>query len=90
MRRGDFIQGREKTTPSIRAAATQISNYAKNNSLTNVFISSDCTGTEFHALKSALPRLKVKKFKTATLEQKKKLGPGAIAIIDQIICSHAR
>lgn len=90
LRRADFLQGRESTTPSLRAAATQIKTKAMNHSLQTVFVSSDCTGQEYHDLKSYLPRLKVHKFVPATGEERVRLKPGGIAIVDQIICSHAK
>lgn len=90
LRRADFVQGRESTTPSLRAAATQIKTKAMMLDLQTVFVSSDCTGQEYRDLKSYLPRLKMIKFVAATEKERIQLKPGGIAIIDQIICSHAR
>lgn len=90
LRRADFLRGREKTTPSLRSAATQIANHLKRLNLTNVFISSDCTGKEFHDLKGYLKHYRVFKFKPSTTEERDRLKPGGIAAVDQIICSHSK
>lgn len=90
LRRADFLQGRESTTPSLRAAATQIKTKAKTYDLATVFVSSDCTEQDYRDLKSYLPMLKVVKFSPASEKERIHLKPGGIAIVDQIICSHAR
>lgn len=90
LRRADFLRGREKTTPSLRSAATQISTQLKRFNLTTVFIASDCTGKEFHDLKGYLKQYRVVKFTPASNEERDRLRPGGVAIVDQIICSHSR
>lgn len=90
LRRADFVQGREETTPSLRSAATQMLVKLKELHLKNVFVSSDCTGQEFRNFKSFLSRYRVTKFAPSSIEEREQLKPGGIAIIDQIICSHAR
>lgn len=45
---------------------------------------------EFKDLKSYLPHNKVKRFKPATHKEQLELRDGGIAIVDQIVCSHAR
>lgn len=89
LRRADFLHGRESTTPSLRAAATQIANRTRTLNLNVVFVSSDCTGQEYRDLKSYMPRLKLHRFRANWIHNES-LNPGAVAIIDQIICSHAR
>lgn len=90
LRRADFLHGREETTPTLRSAAKQISIKMTDLNLKKIFISSDCTGQEFYNLKSYLPRYRVVKFTPSSLEEREKLKPGGIAIVDQIICSHAK
>lgn len=90
LRRADFLQGREETTPTLRSAATQILVKLKELHLKNVFLSSDCTGQEFRSFKSFFSRYRVTKFTPSSHEERERLKPGGIAIIDQIICSHAR
>lgn len=90
MRRADFLYGREKTTPTLKSAAKQIKQKMKLLNLENIFISSDCNGNEFKDLKKNLSRYKVFRFRPETNEQRFILKDGGIAIIDQIICSHAK
>lgn len=90
LRRADFLRGRERTTPTLRSAAAQISNELKEWNLTTVFIASDCTGKEFHDLKTYLRNYHVYKFTPSSNEEREQLKPGGIAIVDQIICSYAR
>lgn len=90
LRRGDFVHSRESTTPILRSAAEQLKFALKHTDLRDVFISSDCTGQEFHDLKSHLKRYRVVRFTPATGDQRLKLKDGGIAIVDQIVCSNAR
>lgn len=90
LRRADFIYGREKTTPSLRSAAEQIKAALKRFDMQNVFVSSDCSGTEFMELKSHLRRYRTSRFTPESQEQRAALRDGGIAIVDQIICSYAR
>lgn len=88
LRRRDFLSGRDRTTPTLRSAAKQISGKLKELDLKTVFISSDCTGQEFHDLRSYLMRFRVTKF--VPPRDQEKLEPGAVAIVDQIICSKSK
>lgn len=90
LRRADFLHGRDETTPSLRSAATQVLHKLKELHLKSVFISSDCTGQEYRNFKSFLSRYRVTKFTPSSNEERDRLKPGGIAIVDQIICSHAR
>lgn len=90
LRRADFIIGREKTTPSLKSAAEQIKIALQKLNLRDIFISSDCSGTEFKELKSNLKRYRVSRFSPVSQNQRLKLKDGGIAVIDQIICSYAR
>lgn len=90
LRRADFLHGREETTPTLRSAATQILNKLKTLQLRTVFVSSDCTGQEYRSFKSFLSRYHVQRFHPASSAERDYLKPGGIAIIDQIICSHAK
>lgn len=90
LRRADFLHGREETTPSLRSAAAQIMHKLKELDLKTVFVSSDCTGQEYRNFKSFLSRYRVTKFKPSSSDERDQLKPGGIAIVDQIICSHAR
>lgn len=89
LRRGDFLYGRETTTPSLKSAALQIKHHLLNNNLSTVFLATDATAFELKNLKSYMPRASVVRFTTESLEQKAAIKDGGIAIIDQLICSHA-
>uniref|UniRef100_A0A336MYC3 GDP-fucose protein O-fucosyltransferase 2 n=1 Tax=Culicoides sonorensis TaxID=179676 RepID=A0A336MYC3_CULSO len=90
LRRADFLYGREKTVPSLQSAAAQIKTKLKELNLGVVFIASDCTGNEFNDLKNYLKPYRVIKYKPESKAQFDQLKDGGVAIIDQIICSHAR
>lgn len=90
LRRADFLHGREETTPTLRSAATQILQKLKALQLRAVFVSSDCTGQEYRSFKSFLSRYQVTRFQPSSAAERERLKPGGIAIVDQIICSHAR
>lgn len=90
IRRADFLYGRERTTPSLHSAAAQIKRKLLELGLRKVFISSDCSGAEFHDLKDYLKRFKVVRFTPESDREINRLLDGGVAIIDQIICSHAR
>ncbi|XP_063706965.1 GDP-fucose protein O-fucosyltransferase 2 [Culicoides brevitarsis] len=88
LRRADFLYGRE--VPTIQSASAQIKNKLKELGLDIVFIASDCTGKEFNDLKKSLHAYRVVKFKPESKDQFEKMKDGGVAIIDQIICAHAR
>lgn len=90
LRRADFLYGREKTTPTLQSAAIQIKDKLNAQNLSVIFVASDCTGNEFNDLKHYLKPHRVLKFKPESIEQFEKIRDGGVAIIDQIICSHAR
>jgi len=90
LRRADFLYGREKTTPSLLSAATQLKRKLKELNLTTVFLASDCTGLEFSDLKSFMRPFRLVKFAPASRKMLTEIKDGGLAIIDQIIASHAR
>lgn len=89
MRRADFIYGREAQLPSLRSTANQIKRALVELGLHKVYLSSDCSGSEFHDMKAMLRGVSLYKFKPPW-EYHVQLADGGLAIIDQIICSHAR
>lgn len=89
MRRADFVYGRESQLPTLRSIAHQIRRTLTALDLHRVYLSSDCSGSEFHDLKTLLRGTNLNKFKPPW-EYHVQLGDGGLAIIDQIICSHAR
>lgn len=56
--------------------------------LHKVYLSSGCSGSEYHDLKTLLRSVNLHKFKPPW-EFHVQLGDGGLAVIDQIICSHA-
>ncbi|KXJ69771.1 hypothetical protein RP20_CCG025910 [Aedes albopictus] len=90
MRRADFLFGREKTTPTLHSAAMQIKRKLLELGLRKVFIASDCSKSEFHDLKNYLKRFKVVRYTPESRDEMTRLKDGGVAIVDQIICSHAR
>lgn len=90
LRRADFLYGRENTVPSLQSATAQIKKKLQEFNLSAVFIASDCTGNEFNDLKNYLRPYRVVKYKPESKAQFAQLKDGGVAIIDQIICAHAR
>ncbi|XP_055599066.1 GDP-fucose protein O-fucosyltransferase 2 [Uranotaenia lowii] len=90
IRRADFLFGREKTTPTLLSASIQIKRKLLELGLRKVFIASDCSKAEFHDLKNYLKRFKVVRYTPENAQQMAELLDGGVAIVDQIVCSHAR
>ncbi|XP_052861148.1 GDP-fucose protein O-fucosyltransferase 2 [Anopheles cruzii] len=90
LRRVDFLDGREKTTPTIQSAALQIRAKLLELGLRTVFVASDCSRTEFHNLKNYLKRFRVVRYEPESYEQRATLKDGGVAIVDQLVCSYAR
>ncbi|KAH9498427.1 GDP-fucose protein O-fucosyltransferase 2 [Bulinus truncatus] len=89
LRRADFAKVREKDVPSIKHAAKQLNNLCKKLNLKKIFIATDATSEEFDSLKRYLKEFSVYRYEPS-LEIKKKVKDGGVAIIDQWICAHAR
>ncbi|XP_017493578.1 PREDICTED: GDP-fucose protein O-fucosyltransferase 2 [Rhagoletis zephyria] len=89
-RRGDFVHGRQKTTPTLKSAATQIRAQMKLLNLTTVYIATDTNAMEITNLKAYLKRVHMRRFTPESLTQKALMKDGGQAIVDQLICAHAR
>ncbi|XP_049545987.1 GDP-fucose protein O-fucosyltransferase 2 [Anopheles darlingi] len=89
LRRADFLYGRDRTTPTVQSAALQIRAKLLELGLRTVFVASDCSRTEFYNLRNYLKRFRVVRFEPESYEQRTVLKDGGIAIVDQIVCSHA-
>jgi len=83
MRRADFVYGREAQLPTLRSVANQIKRTLTQLGLRKVYLSSDCSGSEFHDLKTLLRGVNLHKFKPPW-EYHVQLGDGGLAVIDQI------
>ncbi|XP_065343379.1 GDP-fucose protein O-fucosyltransferase 2 [Cloeon dipterum] len=89
LRRKDFVTGRATQVPSIPGAAKQIKILAEKHGLGKVFVASDGTEKELTELENLLLPLTLHRFRP-TAEELESLLDGGVAIIEQIICSHAR
>ncbi|CAK8690674.1 GDP-fucose protein O-fucosyltransferase 2-like [Clavelina lepadiformis] len=86
-RRKDFLHVRKEGVPSILRVAEQLNQLMKKYKVKKVFVASDGTKEEMEELKSLVPGMVMY---TPTKEKLKALKMGGVAIIDQIICSHAK
>ena len=80
---------RSNQIPSLKYAAKQIRSLLKRLNLNVTYIATDSTDDEFNELKSYLKSYQVLRF-TPTKVELELYKDGGIAIIDQIICSHAQ
>ncbi|XP_023725442.1 GDP-fucose protein O-fucosyltransferase 2 [Cryptotermes secundus] len=89
LRRKDFLWGRPKQVPSIRGAAKQMKVHLEQLGLTTVFVATDAPLEEFEELQRHLQEYQVLQYEPSQVV-KHTYKDGGIAIIEQIICSHAR
>lgn len=90
LRRADFLYGREKTTPSLLSAATQLKRKLRSHNVTTLFLASDCTGHELLDFKNLMRPFRTVKYTPESRTQLKELTDGGVAIVDQIIASYSR
>lgn len=89
LRRKDFAHSRKDLIPTVAGAAEQVGRKLDELGLSKVFVSSDAPEKEFEEFRSLLPGRTVKRFSPSP-EELRRLKDGGVAIVDQIICSHAR
>lgn len=89
LRRKDFIRARGDEVPTLKRAAQQIKNLLKKENLTTAFIATDAPTEEFQDLTTLLSGYKVVRYEPHP-DFFQLWNDGGIAIVDQIICSHAR
>ncbi|CAG9821026.1 unnamed protein product [Phaedon cochleariae] len=89
LRRRDFIRNRPNESPSIKDISQQLLKELEKTKLDTVFLASDGSQSEFEELSLLLSNYKIIRY-NPPVAVIKKYGDGGIAIIDQIICSHAR
>lgn len=87
LRRKDFLYARENDVPGLEKVARVLKDLCSEYQVDKVFIATDGTEEDMQKLQKLLPNMV--RFKP-TSEQNKKYKKGGVAIIDQIICSHAR
>lgn len=89
LRRKDFLWGRSREVPDLEFAAMQLDELLKTLKLNTLFVATDAPKAEFAELKTYLSKYKVLRFEPSpTL--KYEIKDGGVAIVDQIICSHAK
>lgn len=88
LRRGDFVRARPTQIPSIKYAAKQIRKLLRTLNLNLTYIATDSTNEEFNELRKYLKSFTVIRYKP-TKEDLELYKDGGVAIIDQIVCSHA-
>lgn len=88
LRRQDFLRGRPSQVPSLEQSAIQIKNYLRQLYLSSVFVASDMPRGEFGYLRALLreDNFNVHRYRP---KKESKFSEGELAIIDQIIASHA-
>jgi len=87
VRRKDFLRARGQYVPSLKKVAETLKAKMREHKVARVFIASDGTEAEMKELKEMLPEMVMF---VPTKSQKKKFKMGGLAIIDQLVCSHAR
>ncbi len=100
LRRKDYAYSRKDQIPSVKGAADQVAHKmrgeAEAKGLNSVFVATDAPEEEFQEFSSELKRMmapeaevRVARYEP-TEERLRKFKDGGIAIVDQVICSHAR
>jgi len=89
VRRKDYVFSRENQIPNLESAAAQLRLKCQEHNVDTVFIATDAPDSEFNQIKSFLHDIKVLRYKPPS-EVLKRYKDGGVAILDQIICSHAK
>ncbi|KAK7085637.1 GDP-fucose protein O-fucosyltransferase 2 [Halocaridina rubra] len=89
LRRQDFIYARQDEVPTLKRAAKQIAKLLKLYELEKVYIATDAPLEETKELQQELKSFRVFHY-IPSQDVFNQWGDGGVAIIDQIICSHAR
>lgn len=87
LRRKDFLYARKEYVPTLEKVAKALKQKMEEFKVNKVFIASDGTKEEMKKLKELLPEMVMY---NPSSEALRKYKMGGVAIIDQIICSHAR
>ncbi|XP_030764896.1 uncharacterized protein LOC115889108 isoform X3 [Sitophilus oryzae] len=90
LRRRDFVRARVNEIPDFNSVYSQISKKLDELKLHSVFIATDSPEKEFNELKSKFDKKYEVYRYIAPPEIEKEYHEAGVAIIDQIICSHAR
>ncbi|XP_017116130.1 GDP-fucose protein O-fucosyltransferase 2 [Drosophila elegans] len=90
LRRGDFVRSRDKTTPTLKAAAQQVKQLLRAFNMSSVFLASDATPYELMELKELFHRFRLVHFTPESNAQRRQLKDGGVAVVDQLVCAYAR
>jgi len=89
LRRKDYVRARSGQIPSIKGAADQLSRILTSQKLEQLYVATDAPIEEYNEFRSLLPKFNVVKFQPDR-KQLERFKDGGVAIIDQLICSHAK
>ena len=90
LRRGDFARSRGKEVPSVEWAAKQLNHRLAEWKINKLFVATDADRKEMSELYRHLEEnIEIFKFSPEP-DELKEFKDGGVAIIDQIICSHAK
>ncbi|XP_046399109.1 GDP-fucose protein O-fucosyltransferase 2 [Ischnura elegans] len=90
LRRQDFLWGRSSEVPSLKWAALQVLKHLERLKLSTVFLATDAPDKEVAEFRQYIgPNYNVMQWKPS-MAQKRLYKDGGVAIIEQIICRHAR
>lgn len=93
LRRKDFVHSRGDQIPSLKGAADQLVKKLDKHNLKKLYVATDAPSGEYEELKRHIGQLDgevtVHRF-VPSKDVKEDLKDGGVAIVDQIICSHAK
>jgi len=89
MRRGDFARSRGSQVPSVASVGKQLAQRLKKRDLDLLFVATDASEKELKVLRDNTPGIRVSRYRPSEAELRD-YRDGGVAIIDQIVCSHAR
>jgi len=90
LRRGDFLYSRESNIISLHKVAEQIRVELLRSNLTTVYLATDGSADEIQELRSNLNEYELFVYRPSDLAELYEFKDGGVAIIDQLICAHAR
>jgi len=88
LRRKDYVKARQGQIPSIEGGAAQVEEKLKSRGLKNLYVATDAPDKEFREFRSHLKGYNVVKYRPSDKDLQL-YKDGGVAIIDQLICSHA-
>ncbi len=90
LRRGDFLYSRKSNVVSLYNVAKQIKYQLNRLNLTTIYLATDSSVAEINELKADLQDFQLFLYKPSDLSELYSFKDGGIAIIDQLVCAHAR